>query len=371
MTSTSSATFWQNAYQNHAPRVFGLCRRYVSDRNTAEDLMHDTFITAINKQNSYEKKGSFEGWLSRIAVNTVLMYLRKQKKWAIDSIENIDIEENNQNSDVYVDDEYHDPKSLILASDFQQEELLLAIDALPLHHKTVFNLYVFENFSHQQIAENLQISAGTSKSHLARARKKIQETLVQRALEKKKKNRRVAAFMPLTALKSEFIDDLYKSKLNDLQLPPKRMPDALQKMLKDAPPPIPSVPAKFIFSKTLFSIVGVSVILGVGAILFLNKKTADNQPISAIVNSPADTSTTLDTATINQNLLPTADVADQISTPLQDAQTRVSTAKNKKQDSAHWKATPKGAPQKIEPETIEKQTVIVKKQVIKKDTIFQ
>ena len=367
MTSTNSTTFWQNAYQIHAPKVFGLCRRYVSDHNTAEDLMHDTFITAIKKQNSYENKGSFEGWLSRIAINTVLMYLRKQKKWVMESIENVDMGDNDNDTS---SDEYHDPKSLIWTSDFQQEELLLAIDSLPLHHKTVFNLYVFDNFSHQQIAEKLQISAGTSKSHLARARKKIQETLLQRALEKKKKNRKVAAYMPLSTVNREYIDDLYKSKLKDFQLSPKRMPDTLQKMLKDAPAPSPAVP-KFIFSKTVFSILGVSAILGISALLFLNKKSTNNLPVSHIENSVIDTNSVQNKVTETYNLAQSTDLAEQTSIPLQEAKSGLMPPKNKKRDTAQIKTPTKNNNENDGIENIEKQTVIVKKQIIKKDTIFQ
>jgi RNA polymerase sigma factor (sigma-70 family) len=365
MTSSISTTFWQNAYQNHAPKIFGLCRRYVSDLNAAEDLMHDTFITAINKQHSYENKGSFEGWLSRIAINTALMYLRKQKQWAIESIEDIDLGDSENDA---ARDEYHDAKSLILTSDFQQDELLVAIDLLPLHHKTVFNLYVFDSFSHQQIAEQLQISVGTSKSHLSRARKKIQEILLQMALEKKKKNRKIAVFMSLSTDNKGYIDDLYKSKLNNLHIAPNRTPDVLKKVLKDAPaPPAP----RFIISKMMYTIACISAIAVIGIFLSLSKKNTNDPPISNIENGLIDTNSAQSKVTLHQSLTPTTDGAEQIGITMDTAQSVASPNNDKKHDLAPPKVNEKNRHEQGGIETIEKQTVIINKKVIKKDTIFK
>ena len=79
MTSSSTTTFWQDAYKTYAPKLLGLCQRYVVDKNKAQDLLHDAFVTAIGKQTTFMNKGSFEGWLRRITINTVLMHLRKEK----------------------------------------------------------------------------------------------------------------------------------------------------------------------------------------------------------------------------------------------------------------------------------------------------
>ena len=79
MTAASTTTFWQTTYTTQAPKLLGLCQRYVADKSKAQDLLHDAFVTAIGKQNTFMNKGSFEGWLRRITINTVLMHLRKEK----------------------------------------------------------------------------------------------------------------------------------------------------------------------------------------------------------------------------------------------------------------------------------------------------
>ena len=74
----NNSGFWDVAYRDNAPALLGVLRRYVKDMSVAQDLLHETFITAIDKYDGYTGKGSFEGWLYRIAVNTALMYLRNE-----------------------------------------------------------------------------------------------------------------------------------------------------------------------------------------------------------------------------------------------------------------------------------------------------
>jgi predicted DNA-binding protein YlxM (UPF0122 family) len=122
------------------------------------------------------------------------------------------------------DDNEHvdEARATIEAAEFSGEELLAAIDRLPEHHKLVFNMYVMDDFSHKQIAAELNIAPGTSKSHLARARKKIQQILYDDALNrKKKKDRRwVSAFLLLFPAKGHYIDRLYRDGLSDFRIPP-------------------------------------------------------------------------------------------------------------------------------------------------------
>jgi RNA polymerase sigma factor (sigma-70 family) len=356
MTSTNASTFWQNAYQNHAPKLLGLCHRYVADRSIAEDLMHDAFMTAIKKQDTYTNKGSFEGWLSRITVNTVLMYLRKQKKWT-ESIDSVDISDDNA---VEID-EYESPKFLILNSDFQQEDLLLAIDLLPIHHKTVFNLYVFENFSHQQIAENLNISAGTSKSHLARARKKIQEILLKKAIEMKKKERKMA-IVPFFNKENHFIDELYKQQLDKLSITPSHTPMDFQQLLQQPHSPTPPTPASWLGSyKMLLLASGVIIIGGIALSLYaFQPKKEQNLTIQNTENQHFNTKNDF----LIENKKLTEQQISNVDTSSKTKEiTKVKNVEKPKQNKE------KIAKQDIE--NIEKQTFIVKKQVVKKDTLFK
>jgi len=211
------AGFWDIAYRDNAPALLGVLRRYVKDVSVAQDLLHEVFITAIDKYDGYTGKGSFEGWLYRIAVNTALMHLRNER-----------VETLNATSLQLVDDDDTDyeqadnVRASIEAAGFTGEELLSAIDRLPAHHKLVFNMYVMEDFSHKQIATELNISPGTSKSHLARARKKIQQFLYEDAMNrtKKKDRRRASAFLLFFPAKTHYIDRLYQDGLSDFTIPP-------------------------------------------------------------------------------------------------------------------------------------------------------
>ncbi len=210
--------FWDIAYRDNAPSLLGVLRRYVKEVSIAQDLLHEVFITAIDKYDSYMGKGSFEGWLHRITVNTALMYLRNERNKQVSADAVLSVMDDDDADERSIDG----TRAMIEAACFSGEELLAAIDRLPEHHKLVFNMYVMDDFSHKQIGTELNISPGTSKSHLARARKKIQQFLYDDALNKKKiKDRRWAsAFLLLFPAKKHYIDRLYQEGLSHFTLPP-------------------------------------------------------------------------------------------------------------------------------------------------------
>lgn len=211
-----SKEFWGKIYHNISPKMLGICRRYVSDKQTAEDLMHDAFITAINKYDSFKGIGSIEAWLRKITVNTVLMYIRSQnaKKYFEDYL-HPDMEEM---EDTFSDNE----RKIIESSDFSENDLLQIIDALPQHHKLVFNLYVIDKYSHADIAKTLSISIGTSKSHLSRARKKIKKLLYEKAVLKKdeqqKDQKKNFFLLFIFSSKSKYIDKLFKKRFSEFSI---------------------------------------------------------------------------------------------------------------------------------------------------------
>lgn len=208
--------FWDTAYRDNAPALLGVLRRYAKEASVAQDLLHEVFITAINRYDSYTGKGCFEGWLHRIAVNTALMYLRNEKNKRVPAEAVLSVADDDAD-----DGRADDARTAIEAAGFSGEELLSAIDRLPEHHKLVFNMYVMDDFSHRQIGAELNISPGTSKSHLARARKKIQQFLYDDALKKKlKERRRASTFLLLFPARAHFIDRLYRRELSDFTLPP-------------------------------------------------------------------------------------------------------------------------------------------------------
>ena len=141
-------------YKQFASKLFSLCLKYSKNYAQAEDNLHDAFITIFSKIEQYNNKGSFEGWLKRIAINTSLQRYREDVG-VYDIINEGNIE------DVSVD---------INEDDVSIDYLLKIIQELPDRYRLVFNLYVLDGYSHVEISELINISTGTSKSNLARAR---------------------------------------------------------------------------------------------------------------------------------------------------------------------------------------------------------
>ena len=206
--------FWTRTYRKNIEKMIGVCYRYVLDRPTAEDLAHDAFLTAIEKADSYRSFGSFEGWLMRIAANKALLYLREQ-----DRIRPLKDDATALEAEI-PDDEEPSPDDMMAAirkADFSQEEIMDAIARLPNYHRTVLNLYVFERLTHQQIADLLNISPNTSKSHLLRARKELQKILFNKSKEKK---HLLMILLPLFIHPDTAIDGYCRSQLKNFAIPP-------------------------------------------------------------------------------------------------------------------------------------------------------
>lgn len=130
-----------------------MCLKYSRNKTEAEDNLHDSFITIFDKLDQYSFKGSFEGWIKRITVNTVLQKYRKDQHLNVVSE---DIED-----EIEVDTE---------DTDISLSTLLGYIQELPHKYRLTFNLYVLDGYSHKEIGEMLGTSIGTSKSNLARAK---------------------------------------------------------------------------------------------------------------------------------------------------------------------------------------------------------
>ncbi len=145
-------------YRLLSPKLYGLCMRYSANQFEAEDNLQETFIIIFEKIKQYTGSGSFEGWCKKIAVNQCLQSFRKQQQAALQMAY---IEQLPEEVDEEISDEVAVPK----------EFLLEAVQDLPQKYRLVFNLYVFEGYSHNQIADALNIGVGGSKSNLSRARK--------------------------------------------------------------------------------------------------------------------------------------------------------------------------------------------------------
>jgi len=151
-------------YELYSGKMMGICLRYCRDRETAKDLLHDGFVKIYTHLDNFEGKGSFEGWIRRIMVNTALEYLRKKNDEGFSQ----DIEE-----------------AFTLTSDdhgalekMQADELLKVIQKLPDAYRTTFNLFVIEGFSHREIAESMNITESSSRVYLTRAKQILQQMLI-------------------------------------------------------------------------------------------------------------------------------------------------------------------------------------------------
>ncbi|MGO4708655.1 RNA polymerase sigma factor [Chryseobacterium sp. 2TAF14] len=166
---------WQKIYLDHSPKLLGICRRYIADLQNAEDIVQDSFIMAIQKNHQLKDEKAIFGWLKKIVINNALQFIRKTSKDTFITTEPSEIPDNTftEMTTSAIDEKKH-----IFAYDFTRDELLQSIDSLPSHHKSVFNLYYIENYSHAEISSLLEIPVNTSKSHLMRAKKSIQNYLV-------------------------------------------------------------------------------------------------------------------------------------------------------------------------------------------------
>ncbi len=151
-------------YEKFAPVLLGLCCRYTRDRSEAEDVLQEAFIKIYKNLNQFANKGSFEGWLKRIAVNTAITHYKQNQKHAYQE-DITEIKENRISNNEYIDCE------------FTREELMGVIKSLPAGYQMVFNLYAIEGYKHKEIAEMLKIDISTSKSQFSRAKKMAQQKL--------------------------------------------------------------------------------------------------------------------------------------------------------------------------------------------------
>ena len=155
---------FEKIYQELSPKLYGVCLRYASDKDEAKDILQDSFIKIYHQLKAFRHEGSFEGWARKIVVNTALEYFKTKTKY-----QNVPLHDFEEVFDIENDDD--------ILSDLSFQEMLLLVQELPPTYRLVFNLYVFEGMKHREIAEQLGISEGTSKSNLSDARRILQKKL--------------------------------------------------------------------------------------------------------------------------------------------------------------------------------------------------
>jgi len=156
--------FQKLLYQRFSGNLLSLCFRYCKSKEEAEDILQEGFLKIFKNIHKYRGTGSFEGWIKRIIINTALEELRKNKREFI--TEDID--------GLRIQPESFDGGDSIINT----KDLMKYIQALPDGYKIVFNLFVIEGYSHGEISEMLNISSGTSKSQLSKARIYLQKMML-------------------------------------------------------------------------------------------------------------------------------------------------------------------------------------------------
>lgn len=153
-------------------KMLSACIRYIPDRDSAQEVLQEGFIKVFDKIGAFDHKGSLEGWIRRIVVNTAIDHIRKSKKDPFRTDQDDDFKLGA--SDPMV--EMEELQLLELKAELAME----AIQQLSPAYRTVFSLYVLEDYSHKEIAEKLGISEGTSKSNLAKAKMNLQRILIEK-----------------------------------------------------------------------------------------------------------------------------------------------------------------------------------------------
>ena len=152
--------------------MLGVCMRYATDRDSAEEVLQEGFIKIFDKLDAFDYKGSFEGWMRRIIANTAIDSIRRSKKDPFLTDKDEDFKMGAENPMVEQEE--------IELSELKAEIALEAINRLSPAYKSVFNLYVLEEYTHKEIAEILNISEGTSKSNLSKAKLNLQRILKEK-----------------------------------------------------------------------------------------------------------------------------------------------------------------------------------------------
>ena len=162
-------------FEHYYGRMLGVCMRYTRDKDSAKDVVQLGFIKVFDKLNEFDFEGSFEGWVRRIMVNTSIDSIRKKDKSPTPTDNEFVLETNY----LHETDNKTDDTAIKEKADLAMK----AIQLLSPAYKTVFNLYVIENYSHKEIAQILNITEGSSKSNLFKAKQKLRKILEEKNIK--------------------------------------------------------------------------------------------------------------------------------------------------------------------------------------------
>lgn len=189
----NKASAQKQIYEHYAPLFKGMCMRYATDEHEAEDMLQEAFIKIFLNIHKFNNKGSFEGWMKRVLINTAIDVVKKkgEKQVDINSINPLQV-----NRDHVEDEEMggaeldrqdvgkHMDFNHVEQAQLSQEDLIESLRELKAEYRVVFNLHVLEGKKHKEIAELLEIDENTSRTRLNRARQKLQAIVYEKSIER-------------------------------------------------------------------------------------------------------------------------------------------------------------------------------------------
>lgn len=164
----------QRVYELFYGKMMAVCLRYTKNHDQAKDILQDGFIKVFRSMEKFNRAGSFEGWIRRIMVNTAIDHFRRAKNAYLLLGEERSIEDFGDQDE---EDTLEDGGQEDDLPDLRPADVINAMQKLTPAYRTVFNLYVFEEMTHKEIAEMLGINIGTSKSNLAKAKHNLKKLL--------------------------------------------------------------------------------------------------------------------------------------------------------------------------------------------------
>jgi RNA polymerase sigma factor (sigma-70 family) len=267
---------WNHIYKQLSPKLLGVCRRYVPDIYSAEDIVQESFIIAIQNVHQLKDDKNISGWLQKIVINNALQFLKKNAKTQFVSIENQQISDMSDANPTFFE------QNKVLVYDFSSEELLASIDQLPFLQKSVFNMYFIDHYSHSDICKHLEINLNTSKSHLLRAKKSVRNYLLENVSSsaEQKSQKKGVLLLVFLGFGNLVWAQMYQNKLSTLRIDPQR--PTLSENLGNIPYGVKKHQQKLSIKVVAFLVLIFTIF---SSLFFFNKiniqpqKTAFNAPV--------------------------------------------------------------------------------------------
>jgi RNA polymerase sigma factor (sigma-70 family) len=156
---------FETLYKTYYRVLFGMALRYTRNQAEAEDILQDAFIKIFQSISSYKSSGSFEGWMRRVVQNTAINHYRSSLRF------NLYVEVSEK------EDNLNDDSMDILLDALEAKDIIALLNRMPEGYRMVINLFYIDGYSHKEISEMLNISKGTSKSQLFKAKHYLKEML--------------------------------------------------------------------------------------------------------------------------------------------------------------------------------------------------